>query len=946
MNGFPDQMPASYVTGKRASLNQILCSVRVGNCCRVLGPRYRSKSQIMQTAVSTLQKDGTHYAAYQSLRDVPLTSEQNFFANLYRDVPLVKEPDFFSGLYSAIEADLAPNQVFVGQNPPRSAFEFQTDLLRLVRRSDRNLALFIDDLEMVPPNLVAALLGVLQSVYMMVIDQPGPRFQAVVCGSLSFSQLTLESASHFESISDLVLVGDLDLAECEALVKQLCEDTGFKLKDMAISALLGQTQGDRYLIQKVIEICTRQMAQSKTQIITPARIDEAIELFLAEEPDDAVLERLKQLQSDANMLSCTLQILQKEQVISSELPIASNETPNLLDLSGLFERQGDYYTIKCSLWRSLLETHLAAAQIGGYYAVAGYWREAIHYLGQAIREGHPGVKSELFAVVINAIHVSTDAAQAYHFLAEGLRAAYPGTALRLYRRGEKSLTLIYPEDDTAEEIALRDIHRPEIDALSGPDYSLSSDGQDTYLLIPLRAGSVRTRPLGLVSLGGLIAVYSPYQQRQEVLQFVGFLHQAARAILRAALHEEDERRRQLLEKVSNIAPEISANLDLDGVFRAVLSRILTAIPRADNACIVELDEGTNKLTISAASAAYYALEGWDKNEPHEIKTNGRIGIVAKAIRSGRVLIVNNIIDDPDYLPLIKTTQSELCVPIEISGVIRSAMVLESDQLNAFTQSDGLLLHMLADHVGIAIKNAVQFKSAQDRQLRERTAMMATGLIHDINSAVASIPDLVDELQSKLSTGKDIDGPLLDLRNSAHVTERVSKRLRDFVVTGQQESKPSDLEDLIKNAIIISRKHEPPFVKTIYNMNGLQLQVLVDALWIELMLKNLLVNAYEALSQDSKGVVSIHVNIERDCVLIHIIDTGSGIPAHLIPRIFELGYTTKNKRQMHGVGLYHCKQIAQAHQGELSVNSEPGKGTEFIVRLPRQEITRAEGDNND
>ena len=62
----PNPLPYS---GREESLDRILKSVRAGNCCRVLGPRYRSKSQILQTAAAALQADGTHYAAYQSLRE-------------------------------------------------------------------------------------------------------------------------------------------------------------------------------------------------------------------------------------------------------------------------------------------------------------------------------------------------------------------------------------------------------------------------------------------------------------------------------------------------------------------------------------------------------------------------------------------------------------------------------------------------------------------------------------------------------------------------------------------------------------------------------------------------------------------------------------------------------------------------------------------------------------
>lgn len=923
---------------KREQLEAIVNSVRVGHCCRVLGPRGRAKSQLMQRAAALLQADGTHYTAYQSLRDVPLLSGRHYFWHIYEEKmpPLVNEADFFAGLYSAIAPQLTP-RLPVRPPYPKSAFEFQSELLRRVQQSDRNLAVFIDDLEMAPPNLVAALLGVLQAVYMTVVDHVGPRFQAVVCGSLSFSQLTLESASHFESISELVLIGDLDEAERRELVDSLYQKADLTLSEMAAPALLAQTGGDPHLIERVTAVCIARTQETGITHITPARIDETIEQFLQEPPDETIVETLRQVQSEPNLLSCTLQLLEKGETPSAALPITTNETPNPLDLCGVFEKNGDSYRIKCPLWRQLLRLHLDDTQIGGLYAVAGYWSDAIHYLGRAVRQGDIQIRTELFTVIVNAIHVSQDRQQAHRYLAEGLRAAYPDTTLCLYQYTETALKVVECSDSNRpqQDIPLHELNRPEVEALRGPDYSLSSDERDTYLLIPLRAGGVRTRPLGLVSLGGLISVYSPYQQRKEVLEFVGFLHQAARAILRAALHEEDERKHQMQEKVSAMSKEISIELTLGELYSAILSNVKRAIPLAHNACIVELDEMSRKLHIAPSSYEHYGADGWFPDEPYEVGINGRSGIAGRVMRNGRSALIHNVKDDADYIPAIATTQSQLCVPIRRGANLHTALVVESDEPNAFTNGDLRLLEMLADYVKIAIQNAIEFEAARERQLREQTAMLATGFIHDINSAVASIPDLVDEVSRKLISGRDVTGPLSDLESSARDTMRISRRLRDLVVTGQEEKRFIDVEELIRNAILISRKQEPPYVKTLYSMDGLQVKVKADAIWLELMLKNLIVNAYDAVPPDREGLVTITTEVEPEHVLIRVQDNGRGIPSHVLPSIFELGYTTKTQHRMHGIGLYHSQQIVQAHDGELQVEkSEIDVGTTFLVKLHR------------
>lgn len=930
----PEDLP---LIGRQESLQHILSSVRAGNCVRVLGPRYRDKRPLLQHVVAQLQQDRTHYASYQSLRKLPISSD-NFFSSLYRDVPLVNEGEFFTGLYTAVVESLSrptPSRKL------RTAFAFQTEILQLLRQLHHNLVIIIDDLEVAPPNLVASLLGVLQSVYMTVVDQPGARFQAVVCGSLSFSQLTLASASHFEGISDLVLIPDFDEAACDLLVGLLCKQAGREYVPAIVSYLYSQTGGDQHLITQLLSICFEQMGQNTQRPITPPRLEEAINVYLAQEPDMVVLETIEQIQSDPNLLSCALDILQNGRVPSAHLPIPSNETPNPLDLCGAFVQDGDTYAVKCEIWERLLRHHLAPAQIGGWYAVAGYWEKAIAYLGKAVRSGKTAVRAELFAVVINAIHVSKESAQAYQYLADGLQAAYPNTTLRLYQRTDQLLRLRYnskPVTPELETIPLKDVHRQEIVALYGPDYSLASYGSEIYLLIPLRAGSARSHPMGLVALGGLFTETSPYQQRKDVLRFIGFLRQAARAILRAALLEEDERRRQQLENVANITPKVSARLDVNGVYDAVLEQLRLYLPQTDAAFVAEIHAESQSLKILRALLAREPMADAPVYELAFIDCNGRFAVWDELLHQKQPQLIPDVTQRTDCMPIIANTRAMLCVPIKTGDLVHNALILESSQVDAFGLSDQKMLELVVRHMTIAIQNARQFKDASARQLREQTATMATGLVHDIYSAVASIPDLVDELSSKLARGKDVADPLRNLSKSAELTGKVSKRLRDVVVTGQQKARQVDLESLIKTAVDISERSRPPYVaEPIINMNGLSLMLHVDDLWIELLLKNLLVNAYESIDHQANGIVTIDVEIDAENIYIQVKDNGNGIETSQLNAIFDLGYSTKDTQQshMHGIGLYHSRLIAQSHQGDLSVLfSEINVGTTFVLQLPR------------
>ncbi|MDP9172997.1 MAG: ATP-binding protein [Planctomycetota bacterium] len=112
----------------------------------------------------------------------------------------------------------------------------------------------------------------------------------------------------------------------------------------------------------------------------------------------------------------------------------------------------------------------------------------------------------------------------------------------------------------------------------------------------------------------------------------------------------------------------------------------------------------------------------------------------------------------------------------------------------------------------------------------------------------------------------------------------------------------------------------------------------DAVQLEQVLLNLLINARQALAGKG-GSLTVKAHIaEPGFVKIQVIDSGPGIPEKLLPKIFQPFFTTKGAARKDeprgtGLGLAICKEIVERHRGRIDVQSQVGKGTTFNIHLP-------------
>ena len=134
-------------------------------------------------------------------------------------------------------------------------------------------------------------------------------------------------------------------------------------------------------------------------------------------------------------------------------------------------------------------------------------------------------------------------------------------------------------------------------------------------------------------------------------------------------------------------------------------------------------------------------------------------------------------------------------------------------------------------------------------------------------------------------------------------------------------------ELRKYRISLETKYEDNLPEAVINGNQIQ-QVLL----------NLVTNARQAMQQGGLLTIAITFDREQQTIDLMIRDNGSGIPADQLPRIFDRFYTTKSGPDESGkggtgLGLSACRDIIEAHRGRVRVESTPGKGTAFTIKLP-------------
>ena len=213
--------------------------------------------------------------------------------------------------------------------------------------------------------------------------------------------------------------------------------------------------------------------------------------------------------------------------------------------------------------------------------------------------------------------------------------------------------------------------------------------------------------------------------------------------------------------------------------------------------------------------------------------------------------------------------------------------------------------------------------------------LVAGVAHEINTPVASIKSNNGIVAKLLGSIEDTDlkEMLTDINEiDKEAVNRISNivtSLKKFVRLDEAELQEADINkeldltlELIrhetKNRINVVKNYgEIPTIRCFPNM-------------LNQVFTNILVNACQAI--DGQGTITITTEYKNKKLVVKIKDTGKGISQNQLSKIFSAGFTTKGIGVGTGLGLAICSKIIEKHKGEITVTSEVGKGSEFVITL--------------
>jgi signal transduction histidine kinase/CheY-like chemotaxis protein len=417
-----------------------------------------------------------------------------------------------------------------------------------------------------------------------------------------------------------------------------------------------------------------------------------------------------------------------------------------------------------------------------------------------------------------------------------------------------------------------------------------------------------------------------------------------------------ENRVQELRFLYGIGRSVTSLQDLE----PILSRIVEAaayLTKAEEGSLMLVDEDSGELYLRAA-------RGMGEKSAKNLRLKIQDSIAGQVVRTGRPVMIGGIKDDSFKVKTGYFVKALLNVPLKVKDEVIGVLAVHNrEDHRAFSERHLNLLLALADYASIAIDNArlysrlssdvdraenasrelekmVEARTAELKQAHTQLVQseklaalgfMSTGVAKEISAPIDTILKDLQELGSQLESTPAHTQLVASLEREAIHCRQTVQNLLNFSNAKEHQPQEADLNQVIE-AAWARYTEENNINEGIEFIRGFDPNLppaMVDSQHLEQAVYNLVRNAYKAMPEG--GTLRITSRAVGPEVQIIVSDSGHGMAQEDMRHIFDPFYETNE--QAYGLDLSITQAVVARHQGAIEVESEPGQGTTFTIRLP-------------